>query len=91
MKKIGRSAISETKASYEAVMKTKQTSKAPEEYVEDVKEEDKLRNIGRELQRFSKEVWEFHARVYGDYPEMWEIGWESAIRLSASSMIMTSG
>jgi uncharacterized protein (UPF0332 family) len=74
VKSVGRSAISETKAPYEAVMKTKQTSKAPEDYVEDVKKTitEKYPDVDFKVQQRGPR--DFTLRVYGDYPEMWEVG-----------------
>jgi uncharacterized protein (UPF0332 family) len=72
-KKIERSAISETKSSYEAVMKTKQASKAPEQYVEDVKKKitENYPDVDFKVQQRGPR--DFTLRVYGDYPEMWEV------------------
>jgi hypothetical protein len=65
--------ISEMESSYEAVMKTRQTSKAPEQYVEDVKKKiiEKYPDVDFKVQQRGPR--DFTLRVYGDYPEMSEV------------------
>ncbi len=72
-KTIGQPTISETKSSYEAVMKTRQTSKAPEQYVEDVKKKiiENYPDVDFKVQQRGPR--DFTLRVYGDYPEMSEV------------------
>jgi uncharacterized protein (UPF0332 family) len=72
-KKIERSAIGETKSSYEAVMKAKQASKAPEQYVEDVKKKilENYPDVDFKVQQRGPR--DFTLRVYGDYPEMGDV------------------
>lgn len=71
--RIGRAKISETKTSYEAVMRTKQASKAPEQYVEDVKKKitESYPDVDFKVQQRGPR--DFTLRVYGDYPEMGEV------------------
>jgi uncharacterized protein (UPF0332 family) len=72
-KNIERSAIGETKSSYEVVMKTKQASKAPEQYVEDVKKKimENYPDVDFKVQQRGPR--DFTLRVYGDYPEMGDV------------------
>jgi Uncharacterized conserved protein related to C-terminal domain of eukaryotic chaperone, SACSIN len=72
-KKIERSAIGETKSSYEAVMKAKQASKAPEQYVEDVKKKitENYPDVDFKVQQRGPR--DFTLRVYGDYAEMGDV------------------
>jgi hypothetical protein len=72
-RRIGQRMISEMKSSYEAVMKTRQTSKAPEQYVEDVKKKiiEKYPDVDFKVQQRGPR--DFTLRVYGDYPEMSEV------------------
>ncbi len=74
-KKIGQPTISETKSSSEAVMKTRQTSKVPEQYVEDVKKKiiENYPDVDFKVQQRGPR--DFTLRVYGDYPEMGEVSW----------------
>jgi uncharacterized protein (UPF0332 family) len=72
-KKLERSAIGETKSSYEAVMKAKQASKAPEQYVEDVKKKilENYPDVDFKVQQRGPR--DFTLRVYGDYAEMGDV------------------
>jgi uncharacterized protein (UPF0332 family) len=74
-KKIGQPTISETKSSYEAVMRTKQASKTPEQYVEDVKKKiiENYPDVDFKVQQRGPR--DFTLRVYGDYPEMGDVSW----------------
>ena len=72
-KKIERSAIGETKSSYEAVMKAKQASKAPEQYVEDVKKKIRENYPDVDFKVQQRGPRDFTLRVYGDYPEMGDV------------------
>ena len=72
-KKIERSAIRETKSSYEAVMKAKQASKAPEQYVEDVKKKIRENYPDVDFKVQQRGPRDFTLRVYGDYPEMGDV------------------
>jgi uncharacterized protein (UPF0332 family) len=72
-KKIERSTIGERKSSYEAVMKAKQASKAPEQYVEDVRKKilENYPDVDFKVQQRGPR--DFTLRVYGDYPEMGDV------------------
>ncbi len=71
--KIRETAIRETKASYEAIMRTKLASKPPEQYVEDVKLKilDNYPDVDFKVQPRGPR--DFTLRVYGDYPEMQDV------------------
>jgi uncharacterized protein (UPF0332 family) len=71
--RIERPGISEPRPAYEVEMKTKQSSRAAEQYVEDVKKKitESYPDVDFKVQQRGPR--DFTLRVYGDYPEMWAI------------------